>query len=271
MSLRGSRVTGASSRSCSWVIPTPSASISPSGGTPFSAARDGAHIYGRGTLDDKDSVTASLMAMLLMEAADSSPSIATSSFLPRPARRATTERRYRVHGRAALSPPSTRSSASPRAAGPGIGGDVRYTSVQTAGESSRCGIDLVAPRSRGPRIGAARSNAVGASRASSTTCRVAAAGGLNEHDRAYFARLGDISDARGRAPYRAVLSSTPSASRRSTRGCALTTPSRLDAADLGLADHLQAAIASTSSRPRRLRASMCACCPGEDPRFLELG
>ena len=31
---------------------------------PFSAARDGEHIYGRGTVDDKDSVTAALMTML---------------------------------------------------------------------------------------------------------------------------------------------------------------------------------------------------------------
>jgi acetylornithine deacetylase/succinyl-diaminopimelate desuccinylase-like protein len=34
---------------------------------PFSAARDGGHIYGRGTLDDKDSVTAGLMTMLLLK------------------------------------------------------------------------------------------------------------------------------------------------------------------------------------------------------------
>lgn len=34
---------------------------------PFSAARDEAHIYGRGTLDDKDSVTAGLMTMLLLK------------------------------------------------------------------------------------------------------------------------------------------------------------------------------------------------------------
>jgi len=34
---------------------------------PFSAARDDGHIYGRGTLDDKDSVTAGLMTMLLLK------------------------------------------------------------------------------------------------------------------------------------------------------------------------------------------------------------
>jgi len=34
---------------------------------PFSAARDGEHLYGRGTLDDKDSVTAGLMTMLLLK------------------------------------------------------------------------------------------------------------------------------------------------------------------------------------------------------------
>jgi acetylornithine deacetylase/succinyl-diaminopimelate desuccinylase-like protein len=34
---------------------------------PFSAALDGGYIYGRGTLDDKDNVTAALMSMLLLK------------------------------------------------------------------------------------------------------------------------------------------------------------------------------------------------------------
>ena len=34
---------------------------------PFSAARDGGYIYGRGTLDDKDNVVASLMTMLMLK------------------------------------------------------------------------------------------------------------------------------------------------------------------------------------------------------------
>jgi acetylornithine deacetylase/succinyl-diaminopimelate desuccinylase-like protein len=34
---------------------------------PFSAARDGGYIYGRGTVDDKDNVTAALMTMLLLK------------------------------------------------------------------------------------------------------------------------------------------------------------------------------------------------------------
>jgi acetylornithine deacetylase/succinyl-diaminopimelate desuccinylase-like protein len=34
---------------------------------PFSAAREGGHLYGRGTLDDKDNVTAALMTMLLLK------------------------------------------------------------------------------------------------------------------------------------------------------------------------------------------------------------
>src|SRR5580704_1887364 len=34
---------------------------------PFSAARDGGFIYGRGTLDDKDNLTASMMTMVLLK------------------------------------------------------------------------------------------------------------------------------------------------------------------------------------------------------------
>ena len=36
---------------------------------PFSAARQGGYVYGRGTLDDKDNLTASLMTMLLLKRA----------------------------------------------------------------------------------------------------------------------------------------------------------------------------------------------------------
>ena len=36
---------------------------------PFGAVREGGHVYGRGTLDDKDSVTAGLMVMLLLKRA----------------------------------------------------------------------------------------------------------------------------------------------------------------------------------------------------------
>src|SRR6516225_8200601 len=34
---------------------------------PFSAARDGGYIYGRGTIDDKDNMTAGMMTMLLLK------------------------------------------------------------------------------------------------------------------------------------------------------------------------------------------------------------
>src|SRR5579872_626797 len=34
---------------------------------PFSAARDGGYIYGRGTLDDKDNMTSGMMTMLLLK------------------------------------------------------------------------------------------------------------------------------------------------------------------------------------------------------------
>ena len=34
---------------------------------PFGAVRDGGHVYGRGTVDDKDNVTAALMVMLMLK------------------------------------------------------------------------------------------------------------------------------------------------------------------------------------------------------------
>ena len=34
---------------------------------PFGATREGGHVYGRGTIDDKDNVAASLMTMLMLK------------------------------------------------------------------------------------------------------------------------------------------------------------------------------------------------------------
>ncbi len=77
---------------------------------PFSATREGGYVYARGTVDDKDNVTAVLMALLMLEAAERAA---------RPRRhRAVRSRRRRAPRASAssswpisTSPPSTPSSA----------------------------------------------------------------------------------------------------------------------------------------------------------------
>ncbi len=68
---------------------------------PFSATREGGHIYGRGAVDDKDNVAAALMTMLLLKRTQGSarPRCYLSGGS---GRRGQCPRRHRVHGEPAL-------------------------------------------------------------------------------------------------------------------------------------------------------------------------
>ena len=77
---------------------------------PFSAVLDGGYIYGRGTLDDKDNVTAALMSMLLLKRLNV-PLDRDVIFLAEAGEEGSTQRRHPVHGRTSTLPPSTPSTA----------------------------------------------------------------------------------------------------------------------------------------------------------------
>ena len=68
---------------------------------PFSAARDGGYIYGRGTLDDKDNLTAALMTMLMLKRS-SVPLDRDVIFIAEAGEEAAAEHGNRLPGRAAL-------------------------------------------------------------------------------------------------------------------------------------------------------------------------
>ena len=68
---------------------------------PFSATRNGGYVYGRGTVDDKDNVTAALMTMLLAEAFGRAAG-SRCDFSCGSRRRRHDARRHSVHGAAAL-------------------------------------------------------------------------------------------------------------------------------------------------------------------------
>ena len=67
----------------------------------FQRRRDGGYIYGRGTIDDKDNVTASLMTMLLLKRLNV-PLDRDVIFLAEAGEEGSDARRHPVHGRSAL-------------------------------------------------------------------------------------------------------------------------------------------------------------------------
>ena len=82
---------------------------------PFGAVRDGGYIYGRGTVDDKDNLTAALMVMLLLKRANV-PLDRDVIFLAESGEEGTTRVGIELDDRTSISPPSMPSTATPRAA-----------------------------------------------------------------------------------------------------------------------------------------------------------
>lgn len=172
---------------------------------PFGAVRDGGYIYGRGTVDDKDNVTAALMTMLLLKRSGVQLD-RDVVFLAE----AGEEGQTRVGIEYMVGEHFSKIDAEYCIAETGnvmrAGGEIRYASVQT-GEKVPNGIDLVA---RGPSghgsvpLGnnaiAHLANAVAA--VSNWQPPVA----LNPTTRTYFERLAAISPPELARVYRDVLS-----------------------------------------------------------------
>src|SRR5688572_536775 len=178
---------------------------------PFSAARDGEHIYGRGTVDDKDSVTAGLMTMLLLkrnlvaldrdviflaEAGEESSTNIGIEFMVNEHFAAIDAEYCLAEGGSA-----TR-----------VEGDVRYSGVQTA-EKFPKGIDLVAHGVAGHGSVPLESNAIARlARAITAVTEWQPPVILNGTTRAYFQRLAEIEkDPALARRYRDLLSSDPTA------------------------------------------------------------
>jgi acetylornithine deacetylase/succinyl-diaminopimelate desuccinylase-like protein len=175
---------------------------------PFSAAREGGWVYGRGTIDDKDNVTAALMTMVMLKRLNV-PLARDVIFLAEAGEEGTTrvgiqfmvEQHYGdIDAEYCL------------AEGGGVtrtGGQVKFASVQTAEKIPRA-IELTArgisghgsvPLLTNPIVHLA--NAVGAAAAWKGELRI------NETTGAYFKRLADISTAAEAKQYRAALSLDP--------------------------------------------------------------
>ncbi|HEY0946938.1 MAG TPA: M20/M25/M40 family metallo-hydrolase [Opitutaceae bacterium] len=171
---------------------------------PFSAAREGGHVYGRGTVDDKDNVTAGLMTLLLLkrgqvpldrdviflaEAGEEGAVQYGIEFLVR-------EHKAEIDAEFCL------------AEGGSIlrtGGVIQYGSVQTT-EKIPNRIKLIARGVAGHGSVPLRSNAVvHLAKAIAKISEWQTPMRLNETTRAFFERLAEISPAEEAARYRAIL------------------------------------------------------------------
>jgi acetylornithine deacetylase/succinyl-diaminopimelate desuccinylase-like protein len=176
---------------------------------PFSAAREGGHIYGRGTVDDKDSVTAGIMTMLLLKrnlvALDRDV-----IFLAESGEEGTT----RVGIEFMVNQHFDTIDAEYCLAESGnvtrVAGDIRYAGVQGA-EKFPKGIDLVAHGVAGHGSVPLQSNAIARlARAITAVTEWQPPIVLNGTTRAYFGRLAEIEEDPALARrYRDLLSSNP--------------------------------------------------------------
>jgi acetylornithine deacetylase/succinyl-diaminopimelate desuccinylase-like protein len=171
---------------------------------PFSAARADGYVYGRGTLDDKDNVVASLM-MLLMLKRMSVPLDRDVIFLAEAGEEGTT----RVGIQHMVNEHFAEIDAEfCLAEGGGVsrsGGKVRYAQVQTIEKIPRA-IELTARGISGHASVPLESNALlhlGAALAKVGAWRPDVR--LNDTTRAYFTRLAQISSGEDAARYRDVL------------------------------------------------------------------
>lgn len=175
---------------------------------PFSAARDGGHIYGRGTVDDKDSVTAALMTMLLLKR-NFVPLDRDVIFLAEAGEEGTTEIGIEFMVEQHFDTIDAEYCLAEGGSATRVDGDVRYVGVQTA-EKFPKGIDLVAHGVAGHGSVPLETNPIARlARAINTVVQWQPPVILNETTRAYFARLGEIAEPAVARRYRDVLSSDP--------------------------------------------------------------
>ena len=175
---------------------------------PFGAVRDGGYIYGRGTVDDKDNVVASLMAMVLLKR-QNVPLDRDVIFLAEAGEEGTT--RVGIKYMTEQHFPKIEAEYC-LAEGGGVsrsGGKVTFASVQTLEKTPR-GIDLVARGVAGHGSVPLRTNPI--VHLSAAVARVAAwkpPVRINDTTRAYFKRLAGLSAPADAKRYLDIIGSDP--------------------------------------------------------------
>jgi acetylornithine deacetylase/succinyl-diaminopimelate desuccinylase-like protein len=168
---------------------------------PFSATRNGGYVYGRGSLDDKDNVTASLMTMLLLKRSGV-PLDRDVIFLAEAGEEGTTRVGIQFMVNQHFADIDAEYCFAEGGNVTRVGGKVKYASVQTMEKIPRA-IELVAHGISGHGSVPLPSNAV-----VHLAKAVAAIGAwkpeirLNETTKAYFARLATVSTPEEAGRYR---------------------------------------------------------------------
>ena len=175
---------------------------------PFGATRDGGYVYGRGTVDDKDSVVAGLMAMLLLKRG----AVALDRdviFLAESGEEGSTRVGIQYMTQQHFPKIDAEYCLAEGGSVSRTGGKVKYASVQTIEKIPR-GIELTARGVAGHGSVPLRSNAI--AHLAAAVARVAAWKTeirLNETTRAYFKRLASISPAAEAKRYLDVIGPDP--------------------------------------------------------------
>jgi acetylornithine deacetylase/succinyl-diaminopimelate desuccinylase-like protein len=171
---------------------------------PFSAARDGGYIYGRGTVDDKDNLSASLMVMLMLKRLNV-PLDRDVIFLAEAGEEGTTRVGIKYMVTDHYDAIDAEYCLAEGGNGSRVGGNVRFVSVQTL-EKVPYAIELVARGTAGHGSIPLEDNAVvHASAAVAAVAKWQPAVRLNETTSAYFKRLAEISPPAEAQRYRDVL------------------------------------------------------------------
>jgi acetylornithine deacetylase/succinyl-diaminopimelate desuccinylase-like protein len=177
---------------------------------PFSATRDQGYIYGRGTVDDKDNVTAGLMTMLLLKRSNV-PLARDVIFLAEAGEEGTTRVGIQFMVQQHFAEIDAEYCLAEGGSVLRSEGRVRYASVQTAEKIPRA-VQLTATGIAGHGSVPLQSNSV-----VKLAQAVAAAAAwkppiqVNDTTRTYFTRLAAISPPAEAARYRAVIGSDPKA------------------------------------------------------------
>ena len=171
---------------------------------PFSAAREGGYIYGRGTVDDKDNVAASLMVMLMLKRLNV-PLDRDVIFLAEAGEEGTTRVGIQYMVNQQYGAIDAEYCFAEGGNGYRTGGTVRFASVQTL-EKIPYAIELVARGAAGHGSVPLENNAVvHVSAAVAAVAKWTPPVRLNETTSAYFKRLSELSPPEEAARYRDVL------------------------------------------------------------------